>query len=100
MKIQEEKFATKEIAYSEDITKMKKRLMKLWLMDGSQQEQSETDGAHLARTKAPSKADGAPSEKGAIQKKIECGLLTRARGHMDGPRKEPSETDGEQRIHL
>ena len=55
-------------------------------MDGSHQEQSETDGAHLARTKAPSKADGAPSEKGAIQKKIECGLLTRG----------PSEKDGEE----
>lgn len=35
MKIQEEKFATKEIAYSEDITKMKKRQKKLSLtMDG------------------------------------------------------------------
>lgn len=35
MKIQEEKFATKEIAYSEDITKMKKRQKKLSVtMDG------------------------------------------------------------------
>jgi hypothetical protein len=35
MKIQEEKFATKEIVYSEDITKMKKRQKKLSVtMDG------------------------------------------------------------------
>jgi hypothetical protein len=42
MKIQEEKFATKEIAFSEDITKMKKRQKKLLVtMDGFIQEMLE-----------------------------------------------------------
>ena len=42
MKIQEEKFATKEIAYSEDISKMKKRQKKLSVtMDGFTQEMLE-----------------------------------------------------------
>ena len=51
-------------------------------MDGPRKDPFETDGAHLASTKAPSETDGVPSGR----RHPECGLHTR----------EPSEKDGEE----
>ena len=61
-------------------------------MDGPHEGPSETDRAHLVRTKAPSETDGAPSQKAPYnQNNTKYGLLESghlrgmARSHMDGP---------------